>query len=157
MLAVVTRVKSASVCIDGETHGEIKDGLCCLLGVRTDDTTDDAALMASRLRYLRIFEDADGKMNLDAFGAGCPNLLLVSQFTLFGDTRQRRPGFTNAARPETAVPLYEKVITLCREAGFNVQTGVFGADMQLYSQNDGPVTLIIDTKGRSAGGGMVTK
>ena len=95
---------------------------------------------------MRIFEDAAGKMNVNPTDAGANSLLIISQFTLFADCRSRRPGFTMAARPEKAIPLYETVISLCRERGFQVETGVFGADMQVFSQNDGPVTILLDTK-----------
>ena len=94
---------------------------------------------------MRVFDDADGKMNLAPADAGAAELLIVSQFTLFADCRSRRPGFTAAARPETAVPLYERVIAGCRARGFTVRTGEFGADMQVASVNDGPVTILLDT------------
>ena len=148
MLAVVTRVRDARVEIEGAVNGRIGRGFLVLLGVHRDDTAADAEYIADRLAGLRVFEDAEGKMNLNAGQAGAQSLLLVSQFTLFGDTSQRRPAFTKAARPETAVPLYEKTAALCAEKGFFVQTGVFGADMQVFSQNDGPVTLIIDSSER---------
>lgn len=144
MRAVVTRVKGARVDVDGRAVGEIGRGFLVLLGVRTSDTEHEAERMADRLCGLRVFEDENGKMNL-APAPGGEELLIISQFTLYADVKSRRPGFTQAARPETAVPLYERVIELCRERGFRVETGVFGADMQVYSQNDGPVTIIIDT------------
>ena len=145
MRAVVTRVNHASVRIDGEIHGQIGKGLLVLLGVHRDDTEKEASKIADKICGLRIFEDEAGKMNLspDKVGAG---LLIISQFTLFADCRSRRPGFSHAARPETAIPLYELVIAECRERGFTVETGIFGADMQVYSQNDGPVTILLDTK-----------
>lgn len=144
MRAVLTRVLSASVTIDGEVAGSIGKGFLILLGVHLDDTEAEAAKIADKICGLRIFEDENGKMNLapDKVGA---ELLIVSQFTLYGDCASRRPGFTRAARPETAIPLYEKVIALCRERGFKVETGRFGADMKVSSVNDGPVTLILDT------------
>ena len=144
MRAVVTRVKGARVDVDGRAVGEIGRGFLVLLGVRTSDTEHEAERMADRLCGLRVFEDENGKMNL-APAPGVEELLIISQFTLYADVKSRRPGFTQAARPETAVPLYERVIELCRERGFRVETGVFGADMQVCSQNDGPVTIIIDT------------
>ena len=146
MRAVVTRVRSASVEIEGKIHGEIGQGFLVLLGVHADDTEHEAEKIADKICGLRVFDDADGKMNLNADAAGCKNLLIISQFTLFADCKSRRPGFSKAARPETAVPLYEKVIALCRERGFNVQTGVFAAEMLVESVNDGPITIIMDTK-----------
>ena len=146
MRAVVTRVKSASVEIGGAVHGAIGTGFLVLLGVRTDDTPAQAEKLADKICGLRIFEDEAGKMNLNPVDAGAARLLIISQFTLFADCKSRRPGFTRAARPETAVPLYELVIRRCRERGFQVETGVFGADMQVFSQNDGPVTILLDTE-----------
>ena len=145
MRAVVTRVKNASVVIDGAVHGAIGQGLLVLLGVHRDDTAAQAEKIADRICGLRIFEDENGKINVNPVNAGAANLLIISQFTLFADCRSRRPGFTEAARPETAVPLYETVIRLCRERGFTVETGVFGAEMQVFSQNDGPFTVLLDT------------
>ncbi len=144
MRAVITRVARASVCIDGETVGEIGKGFLVLLGVHTDDTEAEASRIADRICGLRVFEDAAGKMNVSPADAGA-EILIVSQFTLYADTRSRRPGFTAAARPDVAVPLYEKVIALCRERGFRVETGRFGADMAVESVNDGPVTILLDT------------
>ena len=146
MRAVVTRVKNARVEIDGAVHGAIDQGFLVLLGVHVSDGPEQAAKIADKICGLRIFEDEAGKMNLNPEKAGCMNLLIISQFTLFADCSSRRPGFTEAARPDTAIPLYEQVIALCRERGFNVQTGVFGADMQVFSQNDGPVTILLDTE-----------
>ncbi len=146
MRAVVTRVKNASVEINGEICGRIGSGFLVLLGVHVSDTMAQAEKIADKICGLRVFEDEAGKMNLNPVSADAANLLIISQFTLFADCRSRRPGFTGAARPETAVPLYEAVISLCRERGFHVETGVFGADMQVRSQNDGPVTILLDTK-----------
>lgn len=145
MRAVVTRVNFASVRIDNSEHGRIGKGFLILLGVRAGDTKEEAAKIADRICGLRVFEDENGKMNL-APEKVCAELLIISQFTLYADCRSRRPGFTLAARPETAVPLYEEVIRLCRERGFHVETGVFGADMQVSSENDGPVTILLDTE-----------
>lgn len=145
MRAVVTRVKSASVKIDGAVRGQIGKGFLVLLGVHTEDTGAQALKIADKLCGLRVFEDKNGKMNVNPKDAGA-ELLIISQFTLFADCRSRRPGFTQAARPETAVPLYEQVIAECRARGFRVETGVFGADMQVFSVNDGPVTILLDTK-----------
>ncbi|MGI6028672.1 MAG: D-aminoacyl-tRNA deacylase [Candidatus Heteroscillospira sp.] len=144
MRAVLTRVKEASVAIDGDIHGKIAKGFLVLLGVHTSDTQAQADKIAEKICHMRIFEDENGKMNIGPADAGA-EILIISQFTLYGDCRSRRPGFTDAARPETAVPLYERVIARCRENGFHVETGVFGADMQVSSVNDGPVTLILDT------------
>jgi len=145
MRAVVTRVKQASVSIGGETKASIGPGFLVLLGVHRDDTAAEADRIADKLCGLRVFEDADGKMNVNPADAGA-EMLIISQFTLFADCRSRRPGFSLAARPDTAVPLYERVIAVCRERGFTVGTGEFGAEMQVFSQNDGPVTIILDTK-----------
>ena len=145
MRAVVTRVKSAAVHIGGQVHSQIAPGLLVLLGVHQADTEAQARKIADKLCGLRIFEDAAGKMNVNPSDAGA-ELLIVSQFTLYADCRSRRPGFSSAARPETAVPLYELVIRECRDRGFTVGSGEFGADMQVISQNDGPVTIILDTE-----------
>lgn len=145
MRAVLTRVKNARVEIDGHIHGAIDKGFLVLLGVHMDDTEAEADKLADKICGLRIFEDADGKMNVNPADAGA-EILIISQFTLFADCRSRRPGFTRAARPETAIPLYERVIARCRERGFHVETGEFGADMQVFSQNDGPVTILLDTE-----------
>ncbi|MBO5555889.1 MAG: D-tyrosyl-tRNA(Tyr) deacylase [Oscillospiraceae bacterium] len=145
MRAVVTRVRSASVTIDGQTHGQIGPGFLVLLGVHQEDTEAEARKIADKICGLRIFEDANGKMNINPADAGA-ELLIVSQFTLYADCRSRRPGFSKAARPETAIPLYELVIRECRDRGFKVETGVFAAEMQVTSVNDGPLTIILDTK-----------
>ena len=144
MRAVVTRVRSASVAIGGEVKSAIGKGFLVLLGVRTDDTEAEAHKIADKICGLRVFEDENGKMNVNPKDAGA-ELLIVSQFTLYADAKSRRPGFTRAARPETAVPLYELVISECRERGFTVGTGEFGAEMLVESVNDGPVTLLLDT------------
>lgn len=145
MRAVLTRVKSASVEIDGSIYSEIDQGFLVLLGVHQDDTDAEALKIADKICGLRIFEDENGKMNVNPLDAGA-ELLIISQFTLFADCKSRRPGFSKAARPDTAIPLYELVIEKCREKGFNVKTGVFAADMKVASVNDGPVTIILDTK-----------
>ena len=145
MRAVVTRVKSASVEIDGAEYSRIGPGFLVLLGVHQEDTEAQALKIADKICGLRVFEDENGKMNVNPADAGA-ELLIVSQFTLYADCRSRRPGFSKAARPETAVPLYELVISQCRDRGFTVGTGEFGADMQVRSQNDGPVTILLDTK-----------
>ena len=145
MRAVVTRVKSASVEIEGKIHGAIGKGFLVLLGVHQDDTEAEALKIADKICGLRVFEDEAGKMNVNPADAGAA-LLIISQFTLFADCKSRRPGFSKAARPETAIPLYEKVIAECRARGFTVETGVFAAEMQVASVNDGPVTSLLDTK-----------
>ena len=145
MRAVLTRVKNASVLIEGREPAAIGAGFLVLLGVHEDDTEQEAKKIADKICGLRIFEDENGKMNVNPRDAGA-ELLIISQFTLFADCRSRRPGFSHAARPEKAIPLYELVVSLCREQGFTVQTCVFGAEMQVLSQNDGPVTIILDTK-----------
>lgn len=144
MRAVLTRVQHASVTIDGKLKSSIGKGFLILLGVHKDDTEAEAAKIADKICGLRIFEDENGKMNRNPTDSGA-ELLIISQFTLFADCKSRRPGFSAAARPETAIPLYELVIRLCRERGFQVGTGEFGADMKVDSLNDGPVTIILDT------------
>ena len=145
MRAVVTRVKSASVVIDGAVHGQIGNGFLVLLGVRDDDSAAQADKIVDRIVGLRVFEDENGKMNLNLEKAGQNEVLVISQFTLFADCRSRRPAFIRAARPDTAIPLYERVIEGLRAHALHVETGVFGADMQVISQNDGPVTILLDT------------
>ena len=145
MRAVVTRVKHASVTIDGRVSGQIGQGFLVLLGVGPGDTEDVAGKLAEKICNLRVFEDENGKMNRSLEQAG-GSLLVVSQFTLYADTSSRRPGFTGAAKPEQAVPLYERFMARCRERGFPVEHGQFGADMQVDSCNDGPVTLVLDTE-----------
>ncbi|MGI6182078.1 MAG: D-aminoacyl-tRNA deacylase [Agathobaculum sp.] len=145
MRALIQRVSRASVAIDGAVHGEIGRGFLVLLGITDGDTADDARYLADKIVKCRVFEDENGKMNraLADVGGG---LLIVSQFTLYGDCKKgNRPSFTAAARPETAVPLYEAFIARCRESGLPVGTGEFGADMQVDLCNDGPVTLWMDT------------
>lgn len=147
MKAVVTRVNSARVtrAETGEVLGETGKGFLVLLGVHVDDTEKEALKIADRICGLRVFDDENGKMNIRPADAGA-ELLIVSQFTLYADARSRRPGFTAAARPDTAIPLYERVVALCREAGFHVETGEFGADMLVESVNNGPITILLDTK-----------
>ena len=145
MRAVVTRVRSASVTIGGETAGQIGAGFLVLLGVHEEDTEKEALKIADKLCGLRVFEDENGKMNVNPKDAGA-EMLIISQFTLFADCKSRRPGFSKAARPETAIPLYALVIRECRDRGFHVETGVFAADMLVASENDGPVTILLDTK-----------
>ena len=144
MRAVVTRVNHATVHSGGKLQAKIGKGLLVFLGVHRDDTEKEALKIADKICGLRIFEDEAGKMNL-APGVVGAEILIVSQFTLFADCRSRRPGFSDAARPETAIPLYELVVQLCRDRGFSVQTGVFAAEMMVNSENDGPITIILDT------------
>lgn len=143
MRAVVSRVKNARVEIDGKVNGAIDTGLLVLLGVGPDDAPAQADKMADKICGLRIFEDENEKMNLNLAAAGGA-LLVVSQFTLYADTSSRRPGFSHAAKPELAVPLYERLMEQCRARGFTVEHGEFGADMQVFSQNDGPVTILLE-------------
>ena len=145
MRAVLTRVKSASVTVDGSVIGQIGQGFLILLGVTHEDTEAQAVKLADKLMGLRIFEDENGKINRSLEDVG-GQVLVVSQFTLYGNCKKgRRPEFLAAARPEIAIPLYEKFIALCRDKGFSVETGEFGAEMLVESVNDGPVTLIVDT------------
>lgn len=144
MRAVIQRVKQASVVIDGEVVGEISQGLLVLLAVHVNDTSDKVEKMAGKLLKLRIFEDEQGKMNRSVEDID-GSLLVISQFTLYGDCSSgNRPGFTDSARPELAIPLYESVVTRLKESGLSVATGRFGADMQVSLVNDGPVTLMVD-------------
>lgn len=145
MRAVLTRVTSASVSIDGAVVGKIGRGFLILLGVGPGDTPRECRYLAEKALGLRVFEDENGKMNLglDAVGG---EVLVVSQFTLYGNCRKgRRPSFTEAAEPQLGNRLYEQFLSDCRELGYPPQHGVFGADMQVASVNDGPVTLLLDT------------
>ncbi|MFO0975732.1 MAG: D-aminoacyl-tRNA deacylase [Planctomycetaceae bacterium] len=145
MRAVIQRVSEASVTVDGQIVGQIQKGFLVLLGVSTTDTQDDVVWTAGKIAGLRVFEDADGKMNL-ALGDVGGSVLLVSQFTLYGDCRKgRRPSFVEAARPEQANALYQSVVAELRGLGLQVETGVFQADMKVRLLNDGPVTLILDS------------
>ena len=146
MRAVVTRVKRASVTIDGHINGEIGQGFLVLLGVGPNDTHDTAVKLAEKICNLRVFEDENGKMNRNLEQVGGA-ILVVSQFTLYADTSSRRPGFTGAAKPDLAIPLYERFMDHCRERGFTVEHGEFGADMLVTSENEGPVTILFDTEG----------
>ncbi len=146
MRAVVTRVRSASVAIAGQTVGSIGQGFLILLGIGPDDTPAICKKMAEKALSLRIFEDENGKMNL-GLEAVAGQVLVVSQFTLYGDCKKgRRPSFTGAALPETAIPLYEQFLSECERLGYPPQHGQFGADMQVSSVNDGPLTLILDSQ-----------
>ncbi|WP_227396761.1 D-aminoacyl-tRNA deacylase [Jeotgalibacillus aurantiacus] len=146
MKVVVQRSKKAQVTVDGNVTGQIPHGLVLLVGISQDDSEADCAYAAEKIAKLRIFEDEEGKMNhsvLDREG----QILSISQFTLYGDTKKgRRPNFMAAARPDHAEPLYEHFNELLREKGLQVETGVFGAMMDVSLTNDGPVTLIVESK-----------
>ena len=145
MRAVLTRVKSASVTIDGQVTGSIGKGFLILLGVGPEDTEAQCRYLAEKALSLRIFEDENGKMNLGLDQVG-GQVLVVSQFTLYGNCRKgRRPSFIEAAGPELGNAMYEKFLSICEELGYPPQHGIFGADMKVESINDGPVTLILDT------------
>ena len=147
MRAVVTRVREASVTIEGRVNGAIGQGFLVLLGVGPNDTEAVCDKLAEKVCNLRVFEDENGRMNrsLEQVGGA---ILVVSQFTLYADTSSRRPGFTGAAKPDLAIPLYERFLARCRDRGFEVRHGEFGADMQVDSVNDGPVTILFDTDGK---------
>mgnify|MGYP002512670580 CR=1 FL=1 len=146
MRAVLTRVTSASVTIDGEVVGSIGKGFLILLGVGPNDTEKECRYLAEKALGLRVFTDENDKMNL-GLDAVNGEVLVVSQFTLYGNCRKgRRPSFTDAAGPELGNALYEKFLSDCASLGYEPQHGVFGADMQVYSQNDGPVTILLDSK-----------
>lgn len=143
MRAVVTRVASASVTIGSKVNGQIGRGYLILLGVGPEDTEAVCDKLAEKICNLRIFEDENEKMNLNLAQVG-GSILVVSQFTLYADTSSRRPGFSGAAKPDLAIPLYERFMDRCRARGFTVEHGQFGADMQVESVNDGPVTILFD-------------
>ncbi len=146
MRAVVTRVKSASVTIGGEVVGRIGQGFLILLGVAPEDTPAQCRKLAEKALGLRVFCDENGKMNRSLAEVG-GQVLVVSQFTLYADCKKgKRPSFTGAAAPDTAIPLYEQFLEECRVRGFAPQHGQFGADMLVASENDGPVTILLDTK-----------
>lgn len=149
MRALIQRSRNASVTIAGEVVGQISHGLLVLLGVEGEDTAEDADWLAGKISQMRIFSDAEGKMNLGVKDVG-GGVLVVSQFTLHASTKKgNRPGFTRAARPEQAVPLYEHFMSaLEKELGRPVERGVFGADMQVALINDGPVTIWMDSKAK---------
>ena len=144
MRAVVTRVASACVAIGGRTVGEIDKGYLILLGVGPNDTEAVCDKLADKICNLRVFEDENGKMNLNLEQVGGA-MLVISQFTLYADTSSRRPGFSKAGKPDIAIPLYQRFMEQCRARGFRVEHGQFGADMKVASVNDGPVTILYDT------------
>ena len=143
MRAVVTRVSSASVTIGGKVEGAIERGFLVLLGVGPQDDEAVCDKLAEKVCNLRVFEDENGKMNKNLEQVGGA-LLVVSQFTLYADTSSRRPGFSRAAKPDLAIPLYERFLDQCRQRGFTVEHGRFGADRQVASVNDGPVTILLE-------------
>lgn len=146
MRALIQRVKRASVTINSEVTGKINNGLLIFLGVGEDDTEKQVQYLVEKCTGLRIFTDEQDKMNLSVKDIN-GEILIVSQFTLFGDCKKgKRPSFVRAARPETAIPLYESFTAHCKNTGLNVQTGEFGADMQIELINDGPVTIWLDTE-----------
>ncbi|MBR6740629.1 MAG: D-tyrosyl-tRNA(Tyr) deacylase [Clostridia bacterium] len=146
MTAVITRVSSASVDIGSERVAQMGKGLLILLGVEKGDTKKEAEYLAGKCAGLRIFEDSEGKMNLSAAEVG-GELVVVTNFTLCGDcVKGKRPSFDRAERPETAEPMSRYFVECCRSYGFEVQTGRFGADMKVASVNDGPITLVLDTR-----------
>lgn len=145
MRCVIQRVSEASVAIDGEVVGRCGKGFLVLIGVHVDDTEKDLAYMTKKVAELRVFEDADGKMNLSLKDIG-GSILAISQFTLYGDARgSRRPSFITAARPDKAEPMYEALVESWRGQGIHVETGRFGADMKVSLLNDGPVTILMDS------------
>jgi D-aminoacyl-tRNA deacylase len=149
MIAVIQRVTSSCVKIDGEVNGQIEGGFLVLLGVCQTDSFADTEWLAKKILGLRVFGDNEGKMNKDIHDID-GNILLISQFTLHASTKKgNRPSFIEAARPEVAIPLYEKMIDLLSLGlGKKIETGVFGADMQVSIENDGPVTIIIDSQNK---------
>ena len=147
MRAVIQRVSQASVTVDSKITGSIKHGLLVLLGIEDADTFDDIKKLSSKIVNLRIFNDGQGLMNLSIKDVN-GNILLVSQFTLFADCKKgNRPSFIRASKPPVAIPMYEKMIeAMSNDLGRNIETGIFGADMQVALVNDGPVTIFIDTR-----------
>jgi len=146
MRAVVQRVSKASVSVDSEVVGKISNGIVVLLGVGKDDTEEDVRYLADKIVNLRIFEDSEGKMNLSLLDIK-GEALIISQFTLYGDCRRgRRPSYSDSASPEVAKMLYEKFIDSVKLYGIHVETGIFAADMLVEIHNNGPVTLLIDSK-----------
>ncbi len=147
MRAVVQRVSEARVIVEGRCIGQIESGLLVLLGVHRDDTMAEVTRLAAKVATLRVFESADGKMNLDVAAVGGGAILCVSQFTLYGDVRRgNRPSFERSAPAAVAEPLYAAFVAAIRERGLTCETGVFGAEMRVELVNNGPVTLIIDTE-----------
>ncbi len=145
MRAIVQRVNNASVEVEGKITGKVGKGLLVFLGIAPDDSEKDLQYMCDKILNLRIFEDDDNKMNLSLLDI-CGELLVVSQFTLYGDCRKgRRPNFTASCEPIKAEKMYEKFLELCKENGIEPQCGIFGADMKVSLENDGPVTIMLDS------------
>jgi D-aminoacyl-tRNA deacylase len=149
MIAIIQRVSQASVEIEGESKGKIQAGFLVLLGITHSDTQEDVEWLSKKIVSMRIFSDEDSKMNLDLTAVN-GNVLLISQFTLHASTKKgNRPSFIEAARPDIAIPLYEKMILqLEKDLGKSIQTGEFGADMKVSLINDGPVTIYLDSKNK---------
>ncbi|AVQ16666.1 D-aminoacyl-tRNA deacylase [Fusobacterium gonidiaformans] len=146
MKAVIQRVQYASVAVEGNIIGKIEKGFLILLGITHEDTEKDVLWLANKIKDLRVFEDENGKMNLSLEEVK-GEVLIVSQFTLYGNCMKgRRPAFVDAARPELAIPLYEKFLETFQSFGIKTESGKFGADMKVELLNDGPVTLIIESK-----------
>jgi D-tyrosyl-tRNA(Tyr) deacylase len=148
MRAVIQRVSSASVTIDGAVHGKIESGLLIFLGIVEEDTSEDISWLIQKIINLRIFNDNEGVMNMSLKNIN-GQILLISQFTLHASTKKgNRPSYIKAAKPDVAIPLYEKFTTELQNAFGPIQTGIFGADMKVSLTNDGPVTILIDTKNK---------
>lgn len=148
MRVVLQKVKQASVTIDGKVHGKIGQGFVLLVGVQDSDGQEEIDYLAHKIHKLRVFEDDNDKLNLDIDTVG-GSILSISQFTLYGDTRKgNRPSFTGAGEPSHANQIYEQFNDKLRDAGLDVQTGIFGADMLVDIQNDGPVTILFDTENK---------
>lgn len=146
MKAVIQRVSQAEVAINQVVVGKIQQGFMILVGIHTEDTAEDVAYLVGKISKLRVFEDEEGKMNQSIQSIN-GSILSISQFTLYANTKKgNRPSFIEAARPETAIPLYELFNEQLRAEGISVETGEFGADMQVLLTNDGPVTIVIDTR-----------
>ena len=143
MRTLIQRVQHASVTIDGQLKSKIGKGLLVLVGIEDRDTQEDIEWLCKKIANLRIFDDENGVMNRSVVETE-GEVMVVSQFTLYADTSSRRPGFSHAAPPALAIPLYEHFMAVCRQKGFEVQHGEFGADMQVFSQNDGPVTILLE-------------
>lgn len=149
MRVIIQRSLNSKVKVDGEIIGEIDRGVVLLVGVTHEDTQDDVAYLSRKVANMRLFEDEESKVNLSLSDVG-GEILSISQFTLYGNTKKgNRPSFTNAAKPDLAVQLYEKFNQALREYGYKVETGQFGANMELKITNDGPVTILLDSKNRN--------
>lgn len=146
MKIVLQRVKHSSVKIDGQIHGQIENGFMVLVGFKDGDNVDIIDKMIDKMIHLRVFEDEQGKMNLSLLDTK-GSILSISQFTLYADCRKgRRPGFTDAAKPDQAIPLYDYFNKKIKDLGIHIETGIFGADMKVSLLNDGPVTIILDSQ-----------